>query len=72
MLVEAQTLRERLLLARWTILPSPARIRDAYELPGDRSSVMGYLRWWDDLAKSVVPAAKFVTRRRFRRRPPEV
>jgi hypothetical protein len=68
MVREAQTWTERLRLARWAIVPSAAKVRYVYAMPdaGRGSTIRGYVRWWQDLAKASVPAAKFVARVRAR------
>jgi len=68
MIREAQTWSDRLRLTRWAVVPSAAKVRYVYALPesGGGPLIRGYLRWWQDLLKASVPAAKFVARGRSR------
>lgn len=56
--------RERLRLVRWALLPSRAKVRYVSELPDARGwSLAGaYVRWWQDLARASLPAARFAVR----------
>ena len=63
MLGSAATLREKVLWIRWTVLPSPARIRSGiYHVPTGRkwALVVAYARWWLHVARSSVSAFRYV------------
>jgi len=61
----ALTLRAKVQRIRWTLLPSPAKIRYVSRLPDARGPklLLAYARWWRDLAPAVVCAARFVRSR---------
>lgn len=64
----APTLWAKVQRIRWTLLPSPAKIRYVSGLPGahGHTLLLAYARWWRDLAPAVVSAVRFVRgRQRF-------
>ena len=65
-LLAAPTWRGRWQRLRWTLLPTPARLRHKLGRPGARgaSLVIAYGRLWWEMAAAVVPAVDFVRRRR--------
>ena len=70
-LVGAPTLGAKLRVARWTILPSPAKIRyvaGGAMAPTRRALLAAYWCWWAGLARATVPALRYTARRLRRRR----
>jgi hypothetical protein len=63
MLWSAPSLREKVLWVRWTLVPSPARIRAGiYPVPpGQKMGLcIAYARWWRHVAMSGVSALRYV------------
>ena len=58
----APTLRATVQRIRWTLIPSPAKIRYVSRLPDAHgyTLLLGYARWWRDLAPAIVSAVRFV------------
>ncbi|HVE74098.1 MAG TPA: lasso peptide biosynthesis B2 protein, partial [Mycobacteriales bacterium] len=58
----APTIRDKVRIVRWTLIPSPAKVRCvSVQRP---SLVAGYAVYWRGLATSIGPAARFVVARR--------
>jgi hypothetical protein len=55
------TLRAKAQRIRWTLLPSPAKIRYVSRLPDAHgyALLLAYARWWRDLAPAIVSAVRF-------------
>jgi Uncharacterised nucleotidyltransferase len=62
----ALTLRAKVQRIRWTLLPSPAKIRYVSRLPDahGHTLLLAYARWWRELAPALVSAVRFVGGRR--------
>ncbi len=58
----ALPLRAKVRRIRWTLLPSPAKIRYVSGLPDAHGHklLLAYVRWWRDLAPAMVSATRFV------------
>lgn len=61
----ALTLRAKVQRIRWTLLPSPAKIRYVSCLPDahGHTLLLAYARWWRDLAPAMVAAVRFARSR---------
>jgi hypothetical protein len=67
MLAAAPTLAAKLRRVRWTLLPSPSKVR--YASQGTRRALpAAYCSWWAGLARDAVPALRYALNRRRRRR----
>jgi putative nucleotidyltransferase-like protein len=62
----ALTLRAKVQRIRWTLLPSPAKMRYVSRLPDahGHTLLLAYARWWRELAPALVSAVRFVGGRR--------
>lgn|GEM_PF-1077561 len=61
----APTIRDKVRIVRWALIPSPAKVRDLS--PQRPSLVAGYAVYWRGLATSFGSAARFVMARRVAR-----
>ncbi len=58
----APTIRDKVRIVRWTLIPSPAKVR--YVSAQRPSLAAAYAAYWRGLATSIGPAARFVVARR--------